>query len=454
MKRPMEPEFALALPAMELVRSPRSFRNLALALVLLCGVLAGMLILVPWQQNVAGKGRVTALSPLDRPLVIPAPVTGRLVHVDVREGSYVQKGDILAEMADQDPLYAQRLNQQLQLTQSEVRAGQDMLQNYNKQLEFLEDAREQAISGASYDLKVAIEKVRQAEQTLESAEAKLEQKRLDIERKRNLLPTGVVSELKFQEAEADFLSARADVGKARAAVEEARNEELSKMADVDRISNEQQAKIESAKSARDDAKAKLATVERKLTEANTKVERQKTQTIVAPRTGTVLAVHGANQADLITKGTPLIELVPQTEEMAVELWVRGIDAPLIQNNATKVRLQFEGWPAVQFAGWPSVAVGTFGGIVQIVDAHARADGMFRVVVVPDPEDDPWPEAPYLRQGGRANGWLLLNRVRLGYELWRQLNAFPPTVDKPGDLGPTSAAGKAGSGKGDAKGTKP
>jgi len=28
---------------------------------------------------------------------------------------------------------------------------------------------------------------------------------------------------------------------------------------------------------------------------------------------------------------------------------------------------------------------------------------------------------------RANGWVLLNQVTLGFELWRKLNGFPPSV---------------------------
>ena len=97
-----------------------------------------------------------------------------------------------------------------------------------------------------------------------------------------------------------------------------------------------------------------------------------------------------------------------------------------------VRLQFEGWPAVQFVGWPSVAVGTFGGTVAFVDAQGDSQGRFRMVVVPDESSEPWPEARYLRQGVRANGWVLLDQVRMGYEIWRQLNGFPPSVrEKPG-----------------------
>ena len=91
--------------------------------------------------------------------------------------------------------------------------------------------------------------------------------------------------------------------------------------------------------------------------------------------------------------------------------------------------QFEGWPAVQFSGWPSVAVGTFGGTVALVDATDDGQGQFRILVVPAPGET-WPDARFLRQGSRANGWVLLDTVPLGWELWRQFNGFPPSMDVP------------------------
>ena len=74
-----------------------------------------------------------------------------------------------------------------------------------------------------------------------------------------------------------------------------------------------------------------------------------------------------------------------------------------------------------------MAVGTFGGKVAVVDSNGDAQGRFRILVVPDPEEDPWPSSQYLRQGARANGFVLLDEVSIGYELWRQANGFPPTV---------------------------
>jgi multidrug resistance efflux pump len=416
----------LPLNSLRKLPAQRGLLRVALSLAAAFLLLSTALMVVPWQQNVSGSGRVTALDPLDRIQMIPAPVTGRLVELHVQEGSFVRAGEPLAEMADQDPNYSLRLKQQFDLTREEVRAAEDTVQFYDQQLVFLEDAREQAVSGATFELNVAIDKVSAAEQELEGLEAELDQKRADWQRKTTLWPKGVVSELEFQKAEADYLGAKAKVEAAKAKVGQARNEEKAKMAKVKQVAADQRAKMESTKSTREEARSKVAMSERKLTEATTKVERQKTQLITAPRDGYVLRVHAASSADLLSRGDPLIELIPDTDALAVEVWIRGVDAPLIAPGR-KVRLQFEGWPAVQFAGWPSAAVGTFGGIVQVVDAQGRADGRFRVLVVPDPGAPPWPEKPYLRQGGRANGWLLLDTVRLGYEFWRQLNAFPPSV---------------------------
>ena len=66
--------------------------------------------------------------------------------------------------------------------------------------------------------------------------------------------------------------------------------------------------------------------------------------------------------------------------------------------------------------------------------------------IPDEEDEPWPEPRFLRQGVRTKGFVLLDEVSLGYELWRQANGFPPIVS------PAPANGENGSGTGAAGGS--
>jgi hypothetical protein len=73
-------------------------------------------------------------------------------------------------------------------------------------------------------------------------------------------------------------------------------------------------------------------------------------------------------------------------------------------------------------------VGTFGGLVQSVDPSAQPNGRFRILIAEDPDDaNPWPEERYVRIGAKVRSWILLETVPVGYELWRQLNNFPPEL---------------------------
>jgi hypothetical protein len=84
---------------------------------------------------------------------------------------------------------------------------------------------------------------------------------------------------------------------------------------------------------------------------------------------------------------------------------------------------FDGWPAIIFSGWPNVSYGTFGGKIVAIDNFTSKDGKYRILVSADSQEVPWPEA--IRIGSGANGFALLNDVPIWYELWRQLNGFPP-----------------------------
>lgn len=161
----------------------------------------------------------------------------------------------------------------------------------------------------------------------------------------------------------------------------------------------------------------------KLATAQTRLSRQHTQRIVAPKDGRIIRTYAGASATLVNEGDTLADFLPANSSKAVALTIRGLDMPLVRPGQ-KVRLQFEGWPIVQFSGWPSVAIGTFGGVVSVVDSSAMPDGSFRILVT-QPEGELWPDAHYIRFGARAQGWVQLNTVPLGYELWRQLNGFPP-----------------------------
>jgi len=161
-----------------------------------------------------------------------------------------------------------------------------------------------------------------------------------------------------------------------------------------------------------------------LQKSQSKLVRQKTQFIYAPMDGSIVQISAGGLATSVKKDEQVALLIPTNVPSVVEIYVSGLDSALIKKGQ-KVRLQFEGWPAVQFSGWPSVAYGTFGGIVHNVDLAVSKNGKFRVLVIPDPKDVAWPDNRFLRYGAKAKGWVLLETVPLGYELWRQTNAFPP-----------------------------
>jgi len=156
----------------------------------------------------------------------------------------------------------------------------------------------------------------------------------------------------------------------------------------------------------------------------------------APQAGYVVRTLKAGIGETIKEGESIATLQPDAPVLAAEVYVRAMDVPLIQRGRT-VRLQFDGWPAVQFSGWPSVAVGTFGGTVTVIDVVSSTNGKYRLLVRPKLDrannDGAWPAQ--LRLGSGVYGWVILDSVPVWYEIWRQLNGFPPSLQAAPDEAP-------------------
>ncbi|MGE3779893.1 MAG: HlyD family efflux transporter periplasmic adaptor subunit [Pirellulaceae bacterium] len=214
---------------------------------------------------------------------------------------------------------------------------------------------------------------------------------------------------------------------ARQYVEAAQNYLQSKEAELEQKAREAETKVDYARAMQQEALGEVAMARKELVEIEGKQAQFNSRVVQAPRDGIILRLMANDNAEMLKEGDPLFTIVPETSERSVELWIDGNDVPLI-TKGREVRLQFEGWPALQFfSGWPQVALGTFGGKVIAIDATDNGKGKFRVLVVPG--DEPWPDDRFLRQGVRVNGWILLNQVKIGYELWRQMNAFPPVYEE-------------------------
>ncbi len=164
-----------------------------------------------------------------------------------------------------------------------------------------------------------------------------------------------------------------------------------------------------------------------IAEASIKLSRQESQLVTAPRDGVILKVLASDNSTTVKMGDKIASFAPILQDPAIELYVSGNDIPLIYAGR-KIRIQFEGWPAIQFSGWPEVAIGTFGAVVSAVDSAVSENGKFRIIAVKDPNEK-WPDTRFLNHGAKVYGWVLLDNVKLGYELWRQINGFPPDFNE-------------------------
>lgn len=424
-------------------RAPGTLMRLVLGALVLF-ILA--MLFIPWQQSAPGKGRVIAFAALERQQTIDAPVEGRIVKWFVVEGQRVKLGDPLVDIADNDPEILSRLERERAAVADRIEAARSRAASLAGRIEALESSRKSGVSAAEARARMARERLRGAEQALAAAEATERTAALQVERVRSLQQDGLQSKRALELAELDALKSRTDLDRARATRDAARSEQTALLEDLGKVGNDASASISDAHASRAAALAEIANSEAEMARIDVRLARQRTQALTAPRDGWVFRILAQQGGQFVKSGAPLAILVPDTDDRAVEMWVDGNDVNLVRDGAP-VRLQFEGWPSLQFTGWPSLAVGTYAGRVALVDAADDGQGRFRVVITPDPAEARWPEGASLRQGMRANGWVLLDVVPLGYEAWRQFNGFPPDYPKPTDSKSDGARGaKKESGK--------
>lgn len=411
------------LTSLESIRSPIFIKRLTRFCIVSFLVLFVGLLFLPWQQFVKASGRVIALNPLERTVVVEAPLSGRLDKSYVTDGKRVEKGDLLFELEDNDP---ELLNNQQDLVEM-ARRRRDAVQTRVNSMEMQLAEQERALTHqiAAAEAKVAAM----------SFAAKTAQQQYD--------------RIKVLFADERGLVSMRDYELALLGKDRAKAEWMNAQAELQRVEADGNSKIQSTRASLESARSDLESAEQSLQSFVIQVNQTQRQKIVAPRSGIVQQVQ-VTEGTFLKEKSPLCTIIPETDKHLAEIFVRGNDMPLLvarhinedgeEVPGSPVRLQFEGWPAVQFMGWPSVARGTFGGEVILIDPAGNQMGEFRVLVQPSPEvgnpwaDDPtvgengWPSSRWLRQGVRANGWILLRRVPLWFEVWRQMNGFPPALE--------------------------
>lgn len=434
-------ELGERFPAMHLVRSSWFARGLSRVLLALMILLLASAIFLPWQQSIRGEGQVTARLPQLRLQAVESPAKGIISSLkpDLREGSFVEEGEIIMEIKPfaED---AERLTQEaVNAIQSKLTQYRVIYENHRLQVESARMQGQQSIASAEAEVRSANNSFDKATRDVDEQLASYTQAKLERERSEGLVPD-VVSEIDYNKLKNKELSELAKLEGSMAAARKAFNELDAKERDLERKRNEVNQKILQEQNYVDKTLTDVNNTQKELNEVLTKQGELNRLKVPSPSRGRIQAIKGQAGTNSVKEGDKLFEVVPETEDLAVEMTVRGVDAPLI-HVGDPVRLQFEGWPAIQFVGWPSVAVGTFPGEVIAINPTDSGKGIFKIVVgppqnrktgetstiIPDVTDGKWPDSRYLRQGVRANGWVILKTVPLGYEIWRQINGFPISI---------------------------
>lgn len=210
-----------------------------------------------------------------------------------------------------------------------------------------------------------------------------------------------------------------------------RNDVINAELEINRISAEYAEKLSKSQSEKYTAlssqfEAEVETSKLENTTSNYEI-RNSLYYITAPLSGYVNKALRAGIGETFKEGESLVGIMPENYDLAVETFVEPIDLPLI-HKGEKVRIQFDGWPAIFFSGWPNAAFGTFAGRVVAVETFISSNGKFRVLIAPDHEQTAWPKN--VRVGSGAYTIALLEDVPIWYELWRKLNGFPPNYYTP------------------------
>lgn len=402
-----------------------------LAKILLFGLLVSILgmMLLPWQQTSRGNGRVIAYAPQERQQVVEAPVKGQIVWIKpgLAEGSPVVKGENLIEIQPFAENQVRQIQDQIREFQFQLATTETQVKTYDTVITTLEENLEFAVSALTDLVDAAKNKLEAKQLEIQAYEAKELQTRQQLDRQTNLYEKQIKPKREIEKLELEWKSATAKLEATRKEINGLEKELSSKKTSLKAKRLELQSKIDSKKTAKLDSVGKIPQIKSKIVELNIKLGELEQRFVKASATGIIFRMPINEKSQAIKVGDPIVTIMPETTRKAVELLVPGNDMPLVRNGQ-EVRLQFEGWPGVQFAGWPSVAVGTFSGVVSVVDATDNGKGQFRVLVTPtEREGEEWPSDQYLRQGVRANGWVMLKEVKLGWEIWRQLNGFPVII---------------------------
>lgn len=399
----------------------------------LVGTMLVILILffLPWTQNIQSKGKVTTLRPEQRPQTIHSTIAGRIEKWYVQEGQRVSKGDTIVFLSEVkaeyfDPDLISRTGQQVTAKEGAIDSYRDKAKALQEQIEAMK-----------VELRLKREqlenKIQQVNLKIESDSIELERAIIDYDiavrqrdRSQEMYNKGINPLYDLEQKNLKVQSTKAKRVAAENKLMTSQNELLNAQIALNSLTYEYNQKIAKASSDRfstlSDLYASEADVSKLRIQASNYKKRNNFYHIIAPQDAFITKALKPGIGETVKGGDPIVSIMPSDYELAVEIYVDPMDLPLL-NMGQEVRFIFDGWPAFIFSGWPGFSFGTFSGQIVAIDNMISDNGQYRILVAPINSEKPWPDA--LRPGSGAQSIALLNNVPVWYEIWRQLNGFPP-----------------------------
>ncbi len=399
----------------------------------LYGILITLVVVafLPWTQNIRAKGAVTTLRQEQRPQELNTIIAGKVVKWHVKEGDFVKAGDTLLQLGEVkveyfDPQLLERTKQQITAKQMANQGYASKAQTASVQIDALIEGRKLKLSQLDNKIKQQYLKLQSDSMDLSAVNNEYSVSKRQIDAAKLMLDSGVISLTDFERRKVTFQNSQAKRIGSESKFLQSKQELNNLFIEKNSTIQEYTDKISKAEGERFSSLSNIASGEADVSKLENSYSnydiRNQLYYIRAPQSGQITKAKKAGLGEMLKEGEMIVEIVPTDVQHAIELFISPMDLPLI-SKGQKVRFIFDGFPAIVFSGWPNSSYGTFGGVVSAIETSVSTNGKFRILVTEDPKEKPWPKQ--LSIGGGANGIALLKDVSIWYELWRNINGFPP-----------------------------
>jgi len=394
-----------------------------------------VILFLPWTQNIRARGTVTTLRQEQRPQELQTIIPGRVVKWHVKEGDRVRKGDTILTLTEikedyMDPELLQRTQEQLTAKSGAVESYRSKAGTSIQQIGALKEAGRLKLADIENKIGQQRQKITADSMDLLAAQNDLSIKQQQYRRQKVMYDSGLVSLSQLEQRNQALQESLAKKTSAEIKFGNSRQEFIRLQIEQNGTQQDYLEKVSKAEGDRFTALSQVQAGEGEVAKLRNQYMnyniRNGLYTVTAPQDGQVVRARKAGIGELLKDGEIIAEIVPDHTEAAVEMYISPVDLPLI-SSGQQVSLLFDGYPYIVFSGWPQASHGTFSGTVAAIESAVSTNGKFRLLVREDPNVKSWP--PQLMMGTGAQGIALLKTVPVWYELWRNINGFPPEYYK-------------------------